>query len=108
MKNRPIDFVIGAVVIYLFLGFGVVTVQTLSGVKCSPIRLGGHYVYTVNSNAPKFWLWRVGRWLPIAWENLVTKDVSLADFMSPRQCLWVPDGKSPAEVLEESDDAESG
>lgn len=101
MKNRPIDILIGAVVIYIFLGTGIVSVQALSGAKCGPIRLGGHYVYTVNVDAPRFWLWRIGQWLPTAWDNLVTNDVPVADFISPRDCLWVPEGKTPAEVLAE-------
>lgn len=105
MKNKPIDILIGAGVTYLFLGVVIVSLQALSGAKCQPIRLGGHYVYTVNANASGSGLVRVGQWLPVAWENLVTKDVSLADYVAPKECLWVPDGRSPAEVLEAIEDA---
>jgi len=99
LKNRPIDILIGAAVTYLFLGAGVVSVQALSGAKCGPIQLSGFYVYTVNVDAPRAWWWRVAQWLPTAWDNVVTNDVPVADFISPRECLWVPEGKTPAEVL---------
>lgn len=100
MKNRPIDFLIGAVLVYLFIGICVVTLQWLSGAKCGPIRVDGDYVYTVNVHAPRLWLWRMGQWLPIAWENLLERDVSIADYISPKECLFVPAGKTPAEVWE--------
>lgn len=108
MKNRPIDILIGALLIYLFLGLGVVSIQALSGASCSPIQLGGRYVYEVDRNAPRFWLWRAVRWLPTAWENVVVDDVSLGDFMSPRKCLWVPEGKTPAEVWEKQNPSGAG
>ena len=85
--------------VYIFLGLGTVSVQALSGAKCGPIRLGGNYVYTINVEAPRFWLWRAAQWLPTAWGNLVTRDVPLADFISPTECLWVPEGQTPAEAL---------
>ena len=100
LKNRPIDILIGIVVAYVFIGLGVVTVQTLSGAKCGPIKLGGDYVYTVDVEAPRFWLWRAGKWLPNAYNNVILDNVPIADFISPRECLWVPAGSTPKEVLE--------
>ena len=100
LKNRPIDILIGIVVAYIFLGLGVVTVQTLSGAKCGPIKLGGDYVYTVDAEAPRFWLWRAAKWLPTAYNNVILNNVSIGDYISPTECIWVPAGKTPMEVLE--------
>lgn len=100
-KGRITDILIAIVLIYLFLGLGIVSVQALSGASCGPIKLGGYYVYTVNAEAPRFWGWRVLKWLPATWANVVDGDVALADFISPKECIWVPDGKTPAEALEE-------
>lgn len=99
-KGRITDILIGVVVAYLFLGAGIVSVQSLSGASCGPIKLGGHYVYTVNVEAPRFWGLRILKWLPTAWTNMVDGDVTLADFISPKACIWVPDGMTPAEALE--------
>ncbi len=101
--TRTIDILIGIVVMYIFLGVSIVTVQTLSGAKCGPIRLGGVYVYSINANASRFWLWRTFQWGGTFWENVVDRDVSVADFISPRQCLWVPDGRSSADVRAEEE-----
>lgn len=98
-KGRITDILIAGVVIYLFLGLGIVSVQALSGAPCGPVKLGGDYVYTVNAEAPRFWV-RILKWLPTAWSNVVDDNVSLGDFISPKTCIWVPDGKTPAEVLE--------
>lgn len=102
-KGRVTDILIGVVVTYLFLGAGIVSLQSLSGVSCGPIKLGGHYVYTVNVEAPRFWGLRILEWLPTTWTNMVDGDVALADFISPKECIWVPDGKTPAEALEEQE-----
>ncbi len=101
MKKKPLDILIALVVAYLFLGFGIVTVQTLSGAKCGPIKLGGDYVYTVNVDAPRFWIMRALQWAPVAWGNVVDGDVSVADHLIPKECLFVPDNKTPQEVAEE-------
>lgn len=97
-KGRITDVLIVIVVAYLFLGLGIVSVQALSGAPCGPVKLGGDYVYTVNAEAPRFWV-RILKWLPMAWSNVVEGDVSPGDFITPKSCIWVPDGKSPAEVL---------
>lgn len=99
-KGRINDILIGAVVIYLFLGAAVVSLQALSGASCGPIKLGGRNVYTVNVEAPSFWGWRILKWLPNAWANLVDGDVALMDYLSPKECIWVPDGMTPAAALE--------
>ncbi|MDX1554844.1 MAG: hypothetical protein R3212_02345 [Xanthomonadales bacterium] len=100
-KGRFTDILIGIVVMYVFLGVGIVTVQVLSGAKCGPVRLGGEYVYSVNANASRFWLWRTFEWLPTFWDNVVDRDMPVIDYIAPRECLWVPDGKTAAQVLEE-------
>lgn len=99
-KGRITDFLIVIVVTYLFLGVAVVSVQSLSGVSCGPVKLGGDYVYTVNAEAPRFWGLRILKWLPTAWSNVVDGDISVGDFITPKACIWVPDGKTPFEVLE--------
>ena len=101
-KGRISDILIGTVVIYLFLGVAVVSVQHLSGASCGPIKLGGHYVYTVNVEAPRFWGLRVLKWLPTFWTNVVDGEVPLADFITPKECVWVPDGMTAVEALERS------
>ncbi len=65
------------------------------------MKLGGDYVYTVNVHAPRFWLWRIGQWLPVAWENVVDRGVSVGDVLAPKECIWIEDGKDPAEVWEQ-------
>lgn len=101
MKKKPVDILIAVVVAYLFLGFGIVTVQTLSGAKCGPIKLGGDYVYTVNVHEPRFWIMRALQWAPGAWRNVGEGGVSVADYLIPKECLFVPDNKTPQEVAEE-------
>ena len=98
MKFTFSDILIYGVAIYFFIGLSVVTLQSLNGAKCGPIQLGGQYVYSVNQNASRFWLWRSLQWLPTAWENVVDGDVGFGDFISPKECIWVPDGKNPAET----------
>ena len=102
MKNRPIDVLIAVLLVYLFIGLCIVSLQGLSGAKCSPIRMGGDYVYTVNVEAPRFWLLRALKWLPITWANVVDNNVSVSELVSPRECLWVPDGQTPAQAWEKA------
>ena len=75
MKNGPVDILIGVVIGYVFLGISVVAVQELSGSKCGPITLGGDYVYEVNQDASRFWIWRIFQWLPTAYDNVFQEDV---------------------------------
>ena len=98
-KGKTTDLLIAIVVIYLFLGLGVVSVQALSGAPCGPVKLGGDYVYAVNAEAPGFWGLRAVKWLPIFWSNVIEGDVTFADFLSPKECIWVPNGMTPAEAL---------
>ena len=92
MKKGPVDILIGTVIAYVFLGISVVAVQELSGSKCGPVILGGDYVYEVNQDASRFWMWRIFQWLPTAYGNIFEKDLSLGEFMSPRKCIWESDG----------------
>jgi hypothetical protein len=97
-KNRFADFLIGAVLIYIFVGICVVSLQALSGAKCGPIKLGGDYVYKVNQDAPRFVLLRALKWLPVAWDQIVDKDVPVGDFISPKECIWISDSGVPEDA----------
>ena len=99
MKKGPADIFIVTVIAYIFLGTAVVAVQELSGSKCGPVTLGGDYVYEVNQDVSRFWIWRIFEWLPNAFDNLVEKDVSFGEFMSPRKCIFESDG-----TLKKTDD----
>ena len=92
MKNGPVDILIGVVIGYVFLGISIVAVQELSGSKCGPITLGGDYVYEVNQDASRFWIWRIFQWLPTAYDNVFQEDVGLGEFMSPSKCIFESDG----------------
>jgi hypothetical protein len=90
-KNRPIDILIGVVLVYFFIGLSVISLQGLSGSPCGPVRVGGDYIYAVNRDAPRFWLTRALTWLPTAYDNISNQDVSIGEFISPQECLWVSD-----------------
>lgn len=107
-KGRISDILIGVVLTYLFLGISIVSVQALSGASCGPIKLGGDYVYTVNAEAPRFWGLRILKWLPVAWDNLAEDKVPVLDFLSPKECIWVPAGKSPTEAMEDAENPLGG
>ena len=90
-KNRPLDILIGVVLVYLFIGLSIVSLQGLSGSPCGPVRVGGDYIYAVNRDAPRFWLTRALSWLPTVYDRVYLNDVPIADFISPQECLWVSD-----------------
>jgi hypothetical protein len=90
-KNKPIDIIIGIVGFYVFIGLFIVSLQGLSGSPCGPVRVGGDYIYAVNRDAPRFWLTKALAWLPNAYDNIWLQDVSVGEFISPQECLWVSD-----------------
>lgn len=90
-KNKPIDILMGIVGFYVFIGLFIVSLQGLSGSPCGPVRVGGDYIYAVNRDAPRFWLTKALAWLPTTYHVVYEQGVSISEFISPGECLWVSD-----------------
>jgi len=103
-KNRPIDILIGVVLVYFFIGLFWVSLQGLSGSPCGPVRVGGDYIYAVNRDAPRLWLTRALAWLPTVYDRVYLNDVSISEFISPQECLWVSDSGKIETGRGEADD----